>query len=78
MDLDSNSVKFYYTCKFEPSMLIELNDNDELRKMFRFNDLHCQVYLSLNTEVEVSIEVPVEVIPKRRFINLHSTFILTL
>ena len=64
----------FTTHKFEPSMLVELNDNDELRKMFRFNDIHFQVYLSLNTEDEVSIEV----IPKRRFINLHSTFILTL
>ena len=40
-------------------MLVELNDDEELRKMFRFNDMHCQVYLSLNIEVEVQIEVPI-------------------
>ena len=34
LDLDSNSIKFYYTCKFEPSMLVELNNDEELRKMF--------------------------------------------
>ena len=78
LDLNSNSVKFYYTCKFELSILVELNNDEELRKMFRFNVMHCRVYLSMNIEVEVPIKVLVEVIPKRWYINLHTTFIFTL
>ena len=58
-------------------MLVELNDDEELRKMFRFNDMHCRVYLSLNIEVEVQIEVPVEVNLERWYTNLHLKFILT-
>ena len=52
-------------------MLVELSDDDELRKLFIFNDMYCLVYFSLNTEVEVSVEV----IPEIRYINLHSIFI---
>ena len=58
-------------CKFEPSMLVDLNDDEELRKMFGFNDMHCRVYLSLNTEVEVLTKF----ISMRRYINLQLTFI---
>ena len=55
-------------------MLVELKDDEEFRKMFRFSNMHCRVYLSLNTKVEVSVEI----IPKIRYINLYLTFIPTL
>ena len=56
LDLYSNFVKFYYTCKFELAVLVELKDDEKFRKMFRFSDMHCRVYLSLNTKVEVSVD----------------------
>ena len=43
------SLKMYYTCKFDPTMLILLEDNEEMRKMFRFNDTYCSVYATSNT-----------------------------
>ena len=43
-------MKFHYTCKFDPSLMVLLNDDEELMKMFRFNDSYCCVYVSSNTE----------------------------
>ena len=57
LKVESTELKMYYTCKFDPSMLVLLEDDAEMRKMFRFNDNYCYVYASLN------IYVTVEVIP---------------
>ena len=46
LGLDSNSFKICCTCKFELLMLV-LNDDEQLRKMFRFNDMHCRECICL-------------------------------
>ena len=48
--VEPNSVKFHYTCKFDPSLMVLLNDDEELMKMFIFNDSCCHVYVSSNIE----------------------------
>ena len=47
-NVDPNSVKMKYTCKFDPLMMVLLNDDEEMAKMFRFKDTCC-VYVSSNT-----------------------------
>ena len=66
MSVDPNSVKLHYTCKFGPSMLVLLCAEQELLKMFRFNDMYCCLYVSLN------VDVAVDVIAPSRYIDLHS------
>ena len=34
LTVEPNSVKFHYTCKFDTSLMVLLNDNEELMKMF--------------------------------------------
>ena len=48
LKFESTALKMYYTCKFVQSMLVLLEDNAEIRKMFKFNDKYCYVYASLN------------------------------
>ena len=40
----ATSMKMFYTSKFDPTMLVLLEDDEEMRKMFRFNDTYCFVY----------------------------------
>ena len=55
LKVESTTLKMYYMCKFDQSMLVPLEDDVEMRKMFRFNDNYCYVYASSN--IYVSIEV---------------------
>ena len=48
LSVDPNSVKLHYTCKFDPLMLVLLCDEQELLKMFIFNNMYCRLYLSEN------------------------------
>ena len=46
LKVESTALKMYYTFKFDQSMLVLLEDNAEMRKMFKFNDKYCYVYAS--------------------------------
>ena len=65
--VESNSVKFYHTCRFYPSLMALLNDDEELMKMFRFNDNYCRVYMSSNTKYANGVILP------SRYIKLNSS-----
>ena len=65
LSVDPTSVKLHYTCKLEPSMLILLRNEQELLKMFRFNDMYCRLYVSPKIDVEVDVIAP------SKYINLH-------
>ena len=43
LKVESTALKMYYTCKFDPSMLVLLEDDAEMRKLFKFNDNYCNV-----------------------------------
>ena len=43
LKIESASLKMHYTCKLDPSMLVLLEDDVEMRKMFKFNDNYCHV-----------------------------------
>ena len=60
-------MKFHYICKFDPSLMVLLNDDEELMKIFRFNDSYCRVYVSLNTEYANGVNLPL------RYIKLNSS-----
>ena len=45
----------YYTCKYDPSMLVLLEDDVEMRRMFKFNDNYCYVYASSNNYVSIEV-----------------------
>ena len=49
LKVESNELN--YKCKFNPSMLVLLEDVAEMGKMFRFNDNYCYVYVSSNSYV---------------------------
>ena len=59
-------VEFVSTCKFDPSILVLLHNDNKMMKMFRFNDMYYRVYMSTNTDIVVSV------IPPSRYIKLHS------
>ena len=44
-------MKMYYTCTFDPTMLVLLEDEEEIRKNFIFNDAYCFVYAASDTNV---------------------------
>ena len=56
--VEPNSVKFHYTCKFDPSLIWLLNDDEELMKMFRFNDIYYRVYVTSNTKYANGVILP--------------------
>ena len=58
LKVESIALKMYYTCKFDPLMLVLLEDDAEMRKMFKFNDNYCYVYVSSNTYVSVEVIRP--------------------
>ena len=58
LKVESTALKMYYTCKFVKSMLVLLEDNAEMRKMFKFNDNYCYVNTSSNTYVLVEVIRP--------------------
>ena len=58
LEVESASLKMYHTCKFDPSMLVLLKDDAKMRKMFRFNENYCFVYMSSNTNVSVEVIPP--------------------
>ena len=64
--VEPNSVKFHYTCKFDPSLMVLLNDDEELMKTLRFIDSYCRVYVSSNTEYANGVILP------SRYIKLNS------
>ena len=66
LSVNPNSVKLHSTCQFDPSMLVLLRDEQELLKMFKFNDMYCRLYLSPKTDVVVGVIAP------SRYINLRS------
>ena len=51
-------MKMYYTCKFDPTMLVLLEDDEEMRKIFRFHDTYCSVYATFDTNVSVEVIPP--------------------
>ena len=55
LKLKSTALKMYYTCKFDQSMLVLIEDNVEIRKMFKFNDKYCYVYASSNNDILVEV-----------------------
>ena len=55
LKVESTALKVYYTCKFEPSMLVLLEDDAKMKKMFKFNNNYCYVYANLNTYVSVEV-----------------------
>ena len=59
-------MKFHYTCKFDPSLMVLLNDEKELMKIFRFNDIYCRLHVSLNTEDVNGLILPL------RYVKLNS------
>ena len=59
-------MKFHYKCKFDPSLTVLLNDEEELMKMFGFNDIYCRLYVSPN------IKHANGVIPPSRYTKLIS------
>ena len=65
--VEPNSVKLNYTCKFDPSLMALLNDDEELMKIFRFNDSYCHVYVSSNTEDANGVNLP------SRYFKLNSS-----
>ena len=58
--------EFVSTCKFDPLLLVLLHNDDELMKMFRFNDMYYRIYMSTN------IDIAVGVIPPSMYIKIHS------
>ena len=58
LKVESTSLNMYYKCKFDPSMLVLLEDDAKMRKMFRFNDYYYYVYTSSNTNVLVEVIPP--------------------
>ena len=66
LGVEPNSVKFHYKCKFDPSLMVLLNDEEELMKMFRFNDSYCRVYVLSNIEHANGVILP------SRYIKLNS------
>ena len=44
--VESTALKMYCTCKFDQSTLVLLENDAEIRKMFKFNDKYCYVYAS--------------------------------
>ena len=58
LKVESNALKMYYTCKFYQSMLVLLEDDAKMRKMFKFNDKYCYVYVSSNNYVSVEVIRP--------------------
>ena len=54
----ATSMKMLYTCKFAPTMLVLLEDDEEMRKMFRFNDTYCSMYVTSDTNGLVEIIPP--------------------
>ena len=58
LKVESTTLKIYYTCKFDQSMLVLLEDDAEIRKMFKFNDKYCYVYVSSNNYVSVEVIRP--------------------
>ena len=58
LKVESNALKMYYTCKFDQSMLVLLEDGAEIRKMFKFNDKYCYVYASSNNYVSIEVILP--------------------
>ena len=52
------ALKMYYTCKFAKSMLVLLEDNAEMRKMFKLIDTYCYVNASSNTYVSIEVIRP--------------------
>ena len=66
LSVDPNSLKLHYTCKFDQSMLVLLSNEQELLKMFRFNNMYCHLYVS------PKINIAVDVISPSRYINLYS------
>ena len=44
LKVELTALKLYYTCKFNTSILILLEDDAEMGKMFRFNDNCYYVY----------------------------------
>ena len=67
LKFESTALKMYYACKFDQSMLVWLEDDAEMRKMFKFNDKYCYAYASSNSYV--SIEV---IQPPPRYVNFSS------
>ena len=51
-------MKMYYTCKIDLTMLVLLEDDEEIRKTFRFNDTHCYVYATSDANVSVKVIPP--------------------
>ena len=66
LGFEPNFVKFHYKCKFDPSLMVLLNDEEELMKMFRFNDSYCRVYVLSNIEHANGVILP------SRYIKLNS------
>ena len=64
LNVRANSMKMQYTCKFYPTMLVLLEDDEEMRKVFRFNDTYCSMYATSDTNVSVKV-IP----PPLRYIN---------
>ena len=58
LKVESIALKMYYTCKFDQSMLVLLEDDAEMRKMFKFNDKYCYVYANSNNYVSVEVIRP--------------------
>ena len=65
LSVDSNSVKLHFTCKFDLSMPVLFRDEQELLKMFRFNNMYCHLNVSLKTNVVIGVIAP------SKYINLH-------
>ena len=70
LNVDQNSMKMHYTCKFDPLMMVLLNDDEEMAKMFKYNDLCCRMYVSLNSELPT-----IGVIPFTRYSQFNSQFL---
>ena len=62
LNVDPNSVKMHHTCKFDPLMMVLLNNDGERAKMFRFNDSCNRVFVSSNSKLPA-----VDVIPFTRY-----------
>ena len=58
LKVESIALKMYYTCKFDTSMLVLLEDDAKMRKMFKFNDNYYSVHASSNTYVSVEVIPP--------------------
>ena len=65
-NVDPNSVKMHYTYKFDPLMMVLLNDDEEMAQIFRFNDTCCCVYMSLNIELQAVGVILIGLIPFTR------------